>query len=53
MCASDVTVTLDQALTASGLDHITVTHAPESDPKPAVQNNEADHKTPPDAPKRK
>ncbi|GEM_PF-4074677 len=27
--------------------------APESDPKPAVQNNEADHKTPPDTPKRK
>lgn len=28
MCASDVTATLDQALVASGLDHITVTHRP-------------------------
>jgi putative transposase len=28
MCASDVTATLDQALTASGLDHITVTQRP-------------------------
>jgi RNA-directed DNA polymerase len=28
MCASDVTATLDQALTASGLDHITVAHRP-------------------------
>jgi RNA-directed DNA polymerase len=28
MCASDVTATLDQALAASGLDHITVAHRP-------------------------
>jgi putative transposase len=28
MCASDVTATLDQALAASGLDHITVTPRP-------------------------
>jgi putative transposase len=28
MCASDVTATLDQALTASGLDHIAVVHQP-------------------------
>jgi putative transposase len=28
MCASDVTATLDQALAASGLDHITVVHRP-------------------------
>ena len=28
MCASDVTATLDQALAASGLDHITVTQRP-------------------------
>jgi putative transposase len=28
MCASDVTATLDQALTASGLDHVTVVHRP-------------------------
>jgi putative transposase len=28
MCASDVTATLDQALTASGLDHIAVAHRP-------------------------
>jgi len=29
MCASDVTATLDQALAASGLDHITVTQRPQ------------------------
>ena len=28
MCASDVTATLDQALAASGLDHIAVAHRP-------------------------
>ncbi len=28
MCASDVTATLDQALAASGLDHIAVVHRP-------------------------
>ena len=28
MCSSDVTATLDQALTASGLDHITAAHWP-------------------------
>src|SRR6202789_2836929 len=28
MCASDVTATLDQALAASGLDHITITQRP-------------------------
>src|SRR3954454_16977292 len=28
MCAEDVTATLDQALAASGLDHITVAHRP-------------------------
>jgi putative transposase len=28
MCASDVTATLDQALAASGIDHITVAHRP-------------------------
>ena len=28
MCASDVTATLDQALAASGLDHVTVTQRP-------------------------
>jgi RNA-directed DNA polymerase len=28
MCASDVTATLDQALAASGLDHINVAHRP-------------------------
>lgn len=28
MCASDVTATLDQALAASGLDHITMTQRP-------------------------
>ena len=28
MCASDVTATLDQALAASGLDHVTVVQRP-------------------------